>query len=93
MAVTVYVLAQPTQRAIVPARAMTSAKAAWSWKERTRETWRGALHEGEVAFSVLVLDEDGLPLKCWEHPREGFGDDGIETGRATLRQMKAQAAE
>lgn len=89
----VYVIAQPSQRTLVSTFALSSVKAAWSWKERMRETWRGALDEGEVAFSVLVLDEDGLPLKCWEHPREGFGSDGIETGRATLRAMKAHAAE
>lgn len=91
--VTLHVLAQPSQRALVPTLCEASARTAESLVARMKETWRAALSGDEVSFIALVLDDEGLPLKSWEHPRGGFGDDGIETGRATLRAMKAEAAE
>jgi hypothetical protein len=93
MAVTVHVLAQPSQRVLRPARDFRGTKSAERDVERNRQTWRDALRDDECAFVAVVLDEDGLPLKAWEYPRVGWGDDGIETGRETLRAMKAQAAE
>lgn len=90
--VTVCVLAQPSQRELLAPKPMAGVKTAEAWKDRNRETFRDALNEDEAAFCVLVLDADGLPLKCWEHPRVGWGPDGIETGRRTLREMQAAKA-
>jgi len=92
MAVTLHVLAQPTQRAMTPTIEKRSVGSARACVRRNREMWRNALADGEESFTALVLDAEGLPLKCWDFPRGGWGDDGTETGRAELREMRAAKA-